>query len=36
MVRSGAVEVWGLVGEATFSSAAINAMEIREMGGYLA
>ena len=36
MVRSGAVEVWGLVGETTFSSAAINAMEIREMGGYLA
>lgn len=36
MVRSGEVEVWGLVGEATFSSASINAMEIREMGGYLA
>ena len=36
MVRSGKVEVWGLIGEATFSSAAINAMEIREMGGFLA
>ena len=36
MVRSGEVEVWGLIGEATFSSAAINAMEIREMGGFLA
>ena len=36
MVRSGEVEVWGLIGEATFSSAVINAMEIREMGGFLA
>ena len=36
MVRGGEIEVWGLIGEATFSSAAINAMEIREMGGFLA
>ena len=35
-VRSGELELWGLVGEATFSSASINAMEIREMGGFLA
>ncbi len=36
MVRTGAIELWGLIGEATFSSAVINAMEIREMGGFLA
>ena len=36
LVRSGELELWGLVGEATFSSASINALEIREMGGGLA
>ena len=30
LVRSGELELWGLVGEATFSSASINALEIRE------
>ena len=36
LVRNGELELWGLVGEATFSSASINALEIREMGGGLA
>lgn len=36
LVRRGELELWGLVGEATFSSASINALEIREMGGGLA
>lgn len=36
MVRSGQLEVWGLIGENTFSSAGINAMMIKEMGGFLA
>lgn len=35
-IRAGETEVWGLVGEGTFSSALINAAEIREMGGFLA
>ena len=35
-IRAGEAEVWGLVGEGTFSSALINAAEIREMGGFLA
>lgn len=34
-IRSGHLEVWGLIGESTFSSALINAAEIREMGGLL-
>lgn len=36
LVHSGELELWGLIGEATFSSAAINAMEILELGGHLA
>lgn len=35
-IRAGETEVWGLVGEGTFSSALINAAEIRELGGFLA
>ena len=35
-IRAGETEVWGLVGESTFSSALINAAEIRELGGFLA
>lgn len=36
MVRSGAVRLYGLIGETTFSSAVINAAMIREAGGFLA
>ncbi len=35
-IRGEEIQVWGLIGEATFSSAAINAVEIQELGGYLA
>lgn len=35
-VRSGQLRLWGLIGETTFSSAIINAVEIKEMGGLLA
>lgn len=35
-VRSGALRLWSLIGETTFSSAVINAVEIKEMGGLLA
>lgn len=34
-VRSGKLRLWGLIGETTFSSAIINAVEIKEMGGLL-
>lgn len=34
-VRSGELRLWGLIGETTFSSAIINAVEIKEMGGLL-
>lgn len=36
MVRDGRVQLCGLIGETTFSSAVINAVMIREMGGILA
>ncbi len=35
-VRSGELRLWGLIGETTFSSAIINAVEIKEIGGLLA
>lgn len=35
-VRDGSLRLYGLVGETTFSSAVINAVMIREMGGILA
>ena len=34
-MRSGKLRLWGLIGETTFSSAIINAVEIKEMGGLL-
>ncbi len=35
-VREGRLRLWGLIGEATYSSAIINAVMITELGGYLA
>lgn len=35
-VRDGSLQLWGLVGETTYSSAVINAVMVTEMGGYLA
>lgn len=35
-VHAGSFRLWGVIGEATFSSAIINAVMIKEAGGFLA